>query len=65
MKLNKKEGQSVDASNPLRRGKKTITGGRRKEKPGREREWGGKSGSQVQVLEKTDRSPEDQENKKK
>jgi hypothetical protein len=28
MKLIKKEGQSVDASNPLRRGNKIITGSR-------------------------------------
>lgn len=31
MKFNKKEGTSVDASIPLRRGNKIITGGRRRE----------------------------------
>jgi hypothetical protein len=37
MKLNKKEYQSVDASTLLRRGNKIITGGRGRERPGRER----------------------------
>jgi hypothetical protein len=37
MKVNKKEGQSVDASNPLTRGNKIITGGRERERPGWER----------------------------
>jgi hypothetical protein len=42
MKLNKKKGQSVDASIPLRRGNKIILGGRRREEPGRSgEEWGG------------------------
>jgi hypothetical protein len=40
MILNKKEGQSVDASIPLRRGNKIITGGKRREGPG----WGGEKG---------------------
>jgi hypothetical protein len=34
MKLNKKEGPSVDALIPLGRGNKIITGGRQKEVPG-------------------------------
>ena len=42
MKLNKKEGPSVDASIPLRRGNKIITGGRGREGPGWEREGGRK-----------------------
>jgi hypothetical protein len=37
MKLNMKEGQSVNASNLLRRGNKIIMRGRGKEKPGWER----------------------------
>ena len=45
MKLNKKEGQSMDSSNPLRKGNKIITGGRgrkrsRWEKRGEGKEWG-------------------------
>ena len=38
MKLKKKEDQSMGASNLLRRGNKIITGGRRREDTGRERE---------------------------
>ena len=38
MKLDKKEDQSVDASILLRRRNKIITGGRRREDTGRERE---------------------------
>jgi hypothetical protein len=41
MKVNK-EGQSVDASNPLKRGNKIIIGGRAREGPARERGGGGK-----------------------
>jgi hypothetical protein len=41
MKLKKEEGQSVDASNPLRRGDCIITGGRRSEEPGWEWRVGG------------------------
>ena len=46
MKLNKKEGQSVNASMPLRRGNKIITGGRGREGPGWVRKGGGKKGEQ-------------------
>ena len=35
MKLNKKEGQRVDVSNPLRRGNKIITGERGKDLGGK------------------------------
>ena len=44
MKLNKKEGLSVEVSTPLRRGNKIIMGGRRRERPGweRGREKGGR-----------------------
>jgi hypothetical protein len=41
MKLNKKEGSSVDNSIPLRRRNKIIMGGRRRERTG----WGGGSGT--------------------
>jgi hypothetical protein len=34
MKLNKREGQSLDASIPLTRGKKIIMGDRKQEGPG-------------------------------
>ena len=46
MKLNKKEGQSVDASIPLRRGNKIIMGGRGKDlvEDGWGREKRGRSG---------------------
>ena len=44
MKLKEKEDQSVDASDLLRRGNKIITGGRGRERPGREREEEGKWG---------------------
>ena len=37
MKLNKKEGQSIDASKPLKRGNKIIMGGRWRERPRWER----------------------------
>jgi len=37
-KLNKNEGQSVDASIPLRRGNKIIMGGRGREGPGDRKE---------------------------
>jgi hypothetical protein len=42
MKLNKKEGQSVDASILLKRGNKIIKGGRGSTEPGLGREVGGK-----------------------
>jgi hypothetical protein len=44
MKLNRKEGQCVDISIPLRRGK-IIMGGRKREGPGWERGGGEKRGS--------------------
>jgi hypothetical protein len=44
IKLNKKEGHSVYASNPLRRRNKIITGGRGKEGSGWERGGEGKEG---------------------
>jgi hypothetical protein len=44
MKLNKKEGQSVDASILIRKGNKIITGCRGWEGIGRDREGGGKKG---------------------
>ena len=47
MKLNKKEGQSVDASIPLRRGNKIIMGGRGREGPGWERGQGGEEGNMI------------------
>ena len=37
MKLNKKEGQSVDTSAPLRKGNKIIMGGQREGGPGLKR----------------------------
>jgi hypothetical protein len=42
MKVNKKKGYNVDASKPLRRGSKIITGGRGREEPAWEREGGRK-----------------------
>jgi hypothetical protein len=45
MKLNKKEGQSVDASNPLRRENKIIMRSRRKKGPGWKRGEEGKKGA--------------------
>ena len=53
MKLNKEEGHTMDASNPLRRRNKIIIGGRGREGPGWERGRGGKKGSQAQVWEET------------
>jgi hypothetical protein len=49
MKLNRKEGPSVDASTPLRRENKIIMRGRRREGLGWKREVGGKrwSGSSI------------------
>jgi hypothetical protein len=44
MKLNKKESQSVNASIPLRRRNKIVTGGRGGEGPGWKRGGGGKRG---------------------
>ena len=54
MKLNKKEGQIVDASIPLRRGNKIIMGGRGREGPGWERRGGGKKLGQDQVGKETE-----------
>jgi hypothetical protein len=51
--LRKKEDQSVDASILHRIGNKIITGGRGREGPTRETEWGGENGGQDQVLEGT------------
>jgi hypothetical protein len=45
MTLNKKEGQSVDASTPLKRGSKIIIGGRRRKGPGGRGEGRGKGGA--------------------
>ena len=47
MKLNKKEGPSVDASIPLRRGNKIIMGVRRKEGPRWERRRGKGKGGRI------------------
>jgi hypothetical protein len=60
MKLNKKEGQCVDALNLIRGKKMIIMGGRERE--GSEWDRGG-GGGQGQVWEEMGRSPEDQENK--
>jgi hypothetical protein len=62
VKLNKKEGQSMDASIPLRRGNKMIMGSRGRECYGWER-GGERKGEQVQVWEETgekSRGPEEQ-----
>ena len=47
MKLNKKEGSSIDVSVLLRQGNKIITGGKGREGPGREREGRGIKGSRT------------------
>jgi hypothetical protein len=52
-KLNKNEGQSVDASIPLRRGNKIIMGGRGREGPGDRKEGKGKDGAKKKVWEET------------
>jgi hypothetical protein len=62
VKLNKKEGQSVDASVPLRRGNKIITGGKWREKSRWERR-GKEKGGRISYGKRQERSPEDQENK--
>ena len=54
MKLSRKEGQSVDATNPLRRWKKMIMVGRGMEGPGLEEGGSGKRG-QNQVWEETEK----------
>ena len=53
MKFNKKGVPNDNASIPLRREKKIITGGRGKEGPGSEREGEGKKQGQDQVLGET------------
>ena len=59
MKLEKKEDQSVNASILLRRENKIITGGRGRERPGRER-GGGKNGGRISNRERQEQSPKDQ-----
>ena len=48
-KLNKEEDPNMDYSIPLRRGKKIIMGGRRREEPGQERGKREEMGRQNQV----------------
>ena len=57
MKLNKKEGQSVDASIPLRREKKIIRGGRGRDLGGRG-EGKGIKGNTFRYGGRQERSPE-------
>jgi hypothetical protein len=57
VKLSKKKGPSVDASIPLRRWNKIITGGTGREGGGREREEGGKGGKLEQVWVETGKKP--------
>ena len=56
MKLKKKEGQSMDASNPLKRWNKIIRGGSRREAWVEEGQ-GRKKGRQDQVWEETGEKP--------
>ena len=65
MKFNKKEGQSTEASNPLRRGNKIIIGGRGREGSRWERGEEGKKGSRTRYGRRQVRSPEGLENEKK
>jgi hypothetical protein len=62
MKLNKKEGQSVDASNLLREGNKIITGGRGREGSDCESGGEGKKGGMTRYGKRQERNPEGQEN---
>jgi hypothetical protein len=64
MKLNKKEGQCVYASNPLRRGNKIITEGRGRQGP----EWengGNQKGGRTRFWKRQERSADGQENEEK
>ena len=68
MKLNKKEGQRMEVSMPLRWVKKIIIRGRGKEGPGwgwegRWQRWGG--GGRIRYGKREKRNPEGQENKEK
>jgi hypothetical protein len=62
MKLNKKEGQRVDTSIPLKRGNRIIMGDRQSEGSGWEKRWGGKIGGRTRYKKRQERSPKDQEN---
>jgi hypothetical protein len=53
--------QSVDTSVLLRRGNKIITGGREREKPGRERRVGGEKGGWIRCGRRQGRCTEGQE----
>jgi hypothetical protein len=56
MKLNKKKGQSGDASIPLRRGNKIISRSRGREGPGWEREGSRKMGQGSSDIEQEKKS---------
>ena len=63
MKLNKKTGQSVDASKPLRRGSTIITEAERgRNLRGRGKREGEKKGSRTRYGKRLERSPEGQKN---
>ena len=64
-KLNKKEGPSVDASIPLRRGNKIITRCRERKGPVWEREMGGGKGCKIRYGMRQERRTEGQENELK
>jgi hypothetical protein len=61
MKFKKNNDESVDVSILHRRGNKIVTGGRRREKPGREREGGGKRGGRIRNWKGWERNTEGQE----
>jgi hypothetical protein len=63
MELNKKEGQNLEASNPLRRGNKIIMGGRGREEPRQDGEGNGKEVGRAWYRNRHEKSPEDQESK--
>ena len=56
MKLNNREGQRVDASNPFRRGGKIIPGNIRREGSGWERRGGGKKVDRTRYGKREERS---------
>ena len=65
MKLNKKEGQTLDTSNPLRRGNKIIMEGRGSQGLGWERGGEGKTRGWIKYGKRLEKSPEGQENEYK
>jgi hypothetical protein len=62
MKLYKKEGPSMYASIPLKRGSKIITRGRGREGRGSELGSKGKNRDRIRYIERQSRSQEDPEN---